>query len=50
MFDDIWSDRLQNVLIPISGHYFPNDYAIPDFTLEELRMLRSDQRYDYRSD
>jgi len=51
MFDDIWGDRLQNVFVPISNHFFSNDYAIPDMKLEEIRMLRSEQRYEaYRSD
>ena len=36
-------------LIVISGKSYNNDYAIIDFTLAELQILKRKQRYDFRS-
>jgi len=49
IYDDMWHSRQKDIYIPASGHLFLNDYPVPEFTLEECRMVKRRQRFDYRS-
>jgi len=49
LYDQLWKARQKNIIIPASGHVFINDYPVPEFTVEEVRMLKRRQRFDYRS-
>lgn len=49
LFDDLWSDRQRTFTLQPEDVTCTDDYAIPDFTLAELKMLKRKQRYDFRS-
>jgi len=49
IYDELWKDRQKDIYIPGSNHLFLNDYPVPEFTLEECRMVKRRQRFTYRS-
>ena len=47
-YADLFKSKLDKI-VTISGKVYQNDYAIIDFSLAELNILKRKQRYTYRS-